>query len=46
MFVGLAQANQEVGIGNRTREVEEGPNGSLWLLRDGDAGALVELTPR
>ena len=35
-----------IGIGNRTREVEEGPNGSLWLLRDGDAGALVELTPR
>ncbi len=35
-----------IGLGNRTREIEEGPNGSLWVLRDGDAGALVELTPR
>ena len=35
-----------IGLGARTREVEEGPNGSLWVLRDGDGGALVELTPR
>jgi aldose sugar dehydrogenase len=35
-----------IGLGSRTREVEEGPNGSLWVLRDGDNGALVELTPR
>ena len=33
-------------LGNRIREVEEGPNGSLWALRDGDGGALVALTPR
>ncbi len=35
-----------IGLGNRIREVEEGPNGSLWALRDGDGGALVALTPR
>jgi glucose/arabinose dehydrogenase len=35
-----------IGLGNRIREVEEGPNGSLWVLRDGDGGALVELTPQ
>lgn len=35
-----------IGLGARTREVEEGPGGSLWILRDGDNGALVELTPR
>lgn len=35
-----------INLGARTREVEEGPNGSLWVLRDGDGGALVELTPR
>jgi glucose/arabinose dehydrogenase len=35
-----------VGLGSRTREVEEGPGGSLWVLRDGAGGALVELTPR
>ncbi|MBB3909940.1 PQQ-dependent sugar dehydrogenase [Sphingomonas desiccabilis] len=35
-----------IGLGTRTREVEEGPGGLLWVLRDGDDGALVELTPR
>jgi glucose/arabinose dehydrogenase len=35
-----------IGLGNRIREVEEGPQGSLWVLRDGTDGALVELTPR
>jgi glucose/arabinose dehydrogenase len=35
-----------ISLGNRTREVEEGPNGSLWALRDGDNAALVELSPR
>ncbi len=35
-----------IGLGNRIREVEEGPNGSLWALRDGDGAALVALTPR
>ncbi len=35
-----------ISLGARIREVEEGPNGSLWVLRDGDSGALVELTPR
>jgi glucose/arabinose dehydrogenase len=35
-----------IRLGSRTREVEEGPNGSLWVLRDGDNGALVELTPQ
>jgi aldose sugar dehydrogenase len=35
-----------IGLGARTREIEEGPNGSLWVLRDGNDAALVELTPR
>lgn len=35
-----------IGLGARIREVEEGPNGSLWVLRDGSGGALVQLTPR
>ncbi len=35
-----------IGLGARIREVEEGPDGSLWVLRDGDSGALVELTPQ
>ncbi|MEN2785040.1 PQQ-dependent sugar dehydrogenase [Sphingomonas qilianensis] len=35
-----------IALGNRIREIEEGPNGSLWVLRDGTNAALVELTPR
>jgi len=35
-----------IGLGNRIREIEEGPNGTLWVLRDGSGGALVQLTPR
>lgn len=34
-----------IGLGSRTREIEEGPDGTLWVLRDGNQGALVELTP-
>jgi len=35
-----------IGLGARIREIEEGPNGTLWVLRDGTDGALVQLTPR
>jgi glucose/arabinose dehydrogenase len=35
-----------IDLGARIREVEEGPDGSLWVLRDGNPAALVELTPR
>jgi len=34
-----------IGLGARIREVEEGPDGAIWVLRDGDGGALVKLTP-
>jgi glucose/arabinose dehydrogenase len=35
-------------MGRRIREVEQGPDGALWLLEDGqgqDAGRLLKLTP-
>ena len=35
-----------IALGARIREIEEGPNGSLWVLRDGSGAALVQLTPR
>jgi glucose/arabinose dehydrogenase len=35
-----------IALGSRTREVEEAPDGSIWVLQDGPAANLVELTPR
>ena len=32
-------------FGQRLREVEQGPDGSIWLLEDGTAGRLLQLTP-
>lgn len=31
--------------GERTREVEQGPAGALYVLEDGDGGRLLKLTP-
>lgn len=33
------------GMGQRIREVEQAPDGSLWLLEDGPSGRLLRLTP-
>ena len=33
-------------MGNRIREVEQGPDGAVWVLEDGDDGRLLKLTPR
>lgn len=35
-----------IGLGARIREVEEAPDGSIWVLQDGDGGKLIELTPQ
>jgi aldose sugar dehydrogenase len=32
-------------MGKRIREVEQGPDGLLWLLEDGAGGRLLKLTP-
>ncbi len=33
-------------MGARIREVEQGPDGALWLLTDGGDGRLLKLTPK
>lgn len=33
-------------MGERLREVVEGPDGAIWLLEDGESGRLLRLTPR
>src|SRR3546814_15380004 len=32
-------------MGARIREVEQGPDGAIWLLEDGKSGKLRKLTP-
>jgi len=32
-------------MGQRIREVEQGPDGAIWLLEDGGNGRLLKLTP-
>lgn len=32
-------------MGERIREVEQGPDGSIWVLEDGAGGRLLKLTP-
>ncbi len=33
-------------MGERIREVEQGPDGAIWLLEDGEDGRLLKLTPK
>ncbi len=43
-----ALGTERFAMGARIREVEEGPDGSLWLLQDGrrgGAGRLLQITP-
>lgn len=40
-----ATEGEEWDMGARIREVEEGPDGAIWLLQDGDGALLLELRP-
>ncbi len=33
-------------MGNRIREIVQGPDGALWVLEDGENAGLLKLTPR
>ncbi len=45
---GTARESQRFDMGRRIREVEQGPDGAIWLLEDGVApgGRLLKLTPK
>jgi glucose/arabinose dehydrogenase len=43
---GGAKSAERWDVGHRIRDVEEGPDGSLWMLEDADPGALIHVTPR
>jgi len=40
-----AREAERYPMGKRIREVEQGPEGSLWVIEDGDGGRLLKLTP-
>lgn len=41
-----AREAERFDMNERIREVEQGPDGALWLLEDGSGGRLLELTKR
>ncbi len=43
---GGAKTAERWDIGKRVRDVEEGPDGSLWMLEDANPGALIHVTPQ
>jgi glucose/arabinose dehydrogenase len=43
---GGATAVQRWSIGKRVRDIEEAPDGSLWMLEDSASGGLFHLTPK
>ncbi len=43
---GGAKTAERWNVGHRIRDVEEGPDGSLWMLEDANPGALIHVTPQ
>jgi aldose sugar dehydrogenase len=43
---GGAKPAERWEVGHRIRDVEEGPDGSLWMLEDSTSGALIHVTPQ
>jgi glucose/arabinose dehydrogenase len=43
---GGAKTAERWKVGHRLRDVEEGPDGSLWMLEDSSPGALIHVTPQ
>ena len=41
-----AKEAERFDMGERIREVEQGPDGAIWLLEDGSDARLLKLTPR
>jgi glucose/arabinose dehydrogenase len=43
---GGAKIADRWNVGKRIRDVEQGPDGSLWMLEDANSGALIHVTPK
>ncbi|EAU41937.1 dehydrogenase [Fulvimarina pelagi HTCC2506] len=40
-----AEEEERFSWGSRVREIEQGPDGAVWVLEDGSGGRLIQLTP-
>ena len=40
-----AEEVERFDMGKRIREVEQGPDGAIWVLEDKEGGRLLKLTP-
>ena len=40
-----AEEVERFDMGERIREVEQGPDGAIWVLEDGKGGRLLRLSP-
>jgi len=43
---GGAKPGERWNIGKRVRDVEEAPDGSLWMVEDANPGELIHVTPK
>jgi glucose/arabinose dehydrogenase len=43
---GGAKTAERWDVARRIRDVEQGPDGSLWMLEDANPGALIHVTPK
>jgi len=43
---GGAKPAERWAVGHRIRDVEEGPDGALWLLEDDNPGGMFKVTPK
>jgi glucose/arabinose dehydrogenase len=43
---GGAKMAERWNVGHRIRDVEQAPDGSLWMLEDANPGALIHVTPQ
>jgi glucose/arabinose dehydrogenase len=43
---GGAKTAERWSVGHRIRDVEQGPDGSLWMVEDANPGALIHVMPK
>ena len=43
---GGAAPAERWSVGHRIRDVEQGPDGALWMLEDANPGGLFRVTPK